>query len=259
MRMATEIDAGQARGEVARAGGDRDSIVRDSDNRNEATLDELGVSRQRLAARAAAPSENFPKVHRGLSASQRLAAPSPRSTPGKHAAKWRKLAAIPPFPEMRGMLLRHFLNSAFRRSACLNGARREIRSTLAIVSWETEAAFAISARVSRSEEGSAEFCGTFSRPPCACRALACSAISGLRARASSEPPGASEIRGRLYNRLKKQGARTDITSAQNEQKSEAPVDTAQRIADQQGVSRATVVRDGQFADAVDEQAGRPRC
>jgi hypothetical protein len=64
------------------------------------------------------------------------------------------------------------------------------------------------------------------------------------------PLAASEIRGRLYNRLKKQGARTDITSAQNEQKSEAPVDTAQRIADQQGVSRATVVRDGQFAEAV---------
>jgi phage N-6-adenine-methyltransferase len=49
IRMADEIDAAQARGEVARPGGDRDSIVRAPDNRNEATLDELGVDRRRVA------------------------------------------------------------------------------------------------------------------------------------------------------------------------------------------------------------------
>ena len=49
MRMADEIDAGQDRGEVARAGGDRDSIVRDLDNRTESRLEDLGVSRQRLS------------------------------------------------------------------------------------------------------------------------------------------------------------------------------------------------------------------
>jgi phage N-6-adenine-methyltransferase len=49
IRMADEIDAAQARGEVARPGGDRDSIARTSGNRNEATLDELGVTSQRVA------------------------------------------------------------------------------------------------------------------------------------------------------------------------------------------------------------------
>lgn len=48
MRMADEIDKGQAAGEIARAGGDRDSIPRDPGNRN-VTLDELGVSSQRLS------------------------------------------------------------------------------------------------------------------------------------------------------------------------------------------------------------------
>ena len=49
MRMATEIDAGQARGEVARPGGDRDSIARSSGNGNQPTLSNLGVSSQRLS------------------------------------------------------------------------------------------------------------------------------------------------------------------------------------------------------------------
>ncbi len=58
----------------------------------------------------------------------------------------------------------------------------------------------------------------------------------------------SLLRGRRYNRLKRQGARTDRTSAQNEQKLEA----SEEIAKEYGVSRATVVRDGQFAAAVDK-------
>jgi hypothetical protein len=82
--------------------------------------------------------------------------------------------------------------------------------------------------------------------------LACSAISGLRARANLAPLAASEIRGRLYNRLKKQGARTDLTSPQIEDKSERRDTTAQHLADQFGVGRATIERDGQFAEAVEE-------
>lgn len=62
------------------------------------------------------------------------------------------------------------------------------------------------------------------------------------------PQQMSLLRGRRYNRLKRQGARTDRTSAQNEQKLEA----SEEIAKEYGVSRATVVRDGQFAAAVDK-------
>lgn len=62
------------------------------------------------------------------------------------------------------------------------------------------------------------------------------------------PDQASLLRGRRYNRLKKQGARTDLTSDQNEQKS---IDTAAQLAAQHGVSRATIVRDGAFAQAVE--------
>lgn len=48
MRMADEIDRGQAAGEVAKAGGDRQSNVRASDN-GSATYSDLGLSRQRVA------------------------------------------------------------------------------------------------------------------------------------------------------------------------------------------------------------------
>ena len=47
--MADEIDRGQESGEVATRGGDRDSNVRTSGNRNEATLGELGISSQRVS------------------------------------------------------------------------------------------------------------------------------------------------------------------------------------------------------------------
>jgi ParB family chromosome partitioning protein len=46
-RMAELVDEGQARGEIATAGGDRQSIVASQDNAP-ATLTDLGISRQRL-------------------------------------------------------------------------------------------------------------------------------------------------------------------------------------------------------------------
>jgi N6-adenosine-specific RNA methylase IME4 len=46
-RLADVVDRGQAEGRIATAGGDQQSIVRGSDNA--LSLDELGVSRQRLA------------------------------------------------------------------------------------------------------------------------------------------------------------------------------------------------------------------
>src|SRR6516162_1887874 len=61
------------------------------------------------------------------------------------------------------------------------------------------------------------------------------------------PDQYSLFRGRRYKRLKRQGERTDKTSPQNEEKSST---TAERLAVQHGVSRPTIERDGQFADAV---------
>jgi len=56
--------------------------------------------------------------------------------------------------------------------------------------------------------------------------------------------------GRRYNRAKKQGARTDLTLAQSEPK--LPEHTADRMAREHGLSRETVKRAGQFADAIDK-------
>lgn len=61
------------------------------------------------------------------------------------------------------------------------------------------------------------------------------------------PDQASLIRGRRYNRQKRQGERNDLTSTQIEGKSP----TAERLAEQHGVSRATIERDGTFARAVE--------
>jgi hypothetical protein len=61
------------------------------------------------------------------------------------------------------------------------------------------------------------------------------------------PDQMSLLRGRIHHRMKRQGARTDRTSAQSEQKSDA----ATALAREHGVSRATIVRDGQFARAVE--------
>ena len=49
LRLADEIDAAQERGEVAKPGGDRDSIVQTSDNRTEATFKDLNLDRRRVA------------------------------------------------------------------------------------------------------------------------------------------------------------------------------------------------------------------
>jgi hypothetical protein len=54
--------------------------------------------------------------------------------------------------------------------------------------------------------------------------------------------------GRRYNRTKNQGKRTDLTSDQNDHKSET---TAERLAKEHGVSPITVRRAGQFVDAIE--------
>jgi len=61
---------------------------------------------------------------------------------------------------------------------------------------------------------------------------------------------ASYYRGKLYESMKRQGARTDLTSAQNEQK----LNTTKEISDQYGVSERTVIRDEQFSQSVDKVA-----
>jgi hypothetical protein len=58
----------------------------------------------------------------------------------------------------------------------------------------------------------------------------------------------SEIRGRLYNRIKKaEGGRADRTFG--EDKMSTPK-TAEHLAEQHGVDERTIRRDGQFADAI---------
>ena len=61
---------------------------------------------------------------------------------------------------------------------------------------------------------------------------------------------ASYYRGKLYESMKRQGARTDLTSAQNEQK----FTTAEVIAKEYGVGQATIRRDAEFSAAVDKVA-----
>jgi len=60
-------------------------------------------------------------------------------------------------------------------------------------------------------------------------------------------PWRTLLLGRRYNRTKKQGARTDLTSDQNDTK----LQTAEVLAQQHGVSPATVKRAGQYAAAID--------
>jgi hypothetical protein len=55
--------------------------------------------------------------------------------------------------------------------------------------------------------------------------------------------------GRRYNRAKKQGARTDLTSRHIDGKSHQ---TAEKIAREHGVGTRTVERAGQFADAIEK-------
>jgi ParB family chromosome partitioning protein len=68
-------------------------------------------------------------------------------------------------------------------------------------------------------------------------------------RRNLSPEQMSLLRGRRYNRVKlSRGGdrRSEISKAQNE-----PLKSAQKLAEEHGVSRATIKRDGQFADAVD--------
>jgi hypothetical protein len=63
------------------------------------------------------------------------------------------------------------------------------------------------------------------------------------------PDSASLLRGRRYNRAKRQGARTDLTLGHSGPKSRE--DTAERLAEQPGVGSRTIKRDGRFAAAVE--------
>jgi hypothetical protein len=73
-------------------------------------------------------------------------------------------------------------------------------------------------------------------------------IGNQLGRRNLTPDQASYLRGKRYNMEKAQGARSDITSGQNDQKL---VTTAERLAEEFGVGEKTVRRDGKFAEAVD--------
>ena len=62
------------------------------------------------------------------------------------------------------------------------------------------------------------------------------------------PDQMSLLRGRRYNRAKRQGERTDLTLDQNDTK----LHTADRLAKEHGVSPATIKRDGKIAAFMDE-------
>lgn len=72
-------------------------------------------------------------------------------------------------------------------------------------------------------------------------------IDNQLGRRNLDPTQASVLRGKQYNRLKRQGARTDLTSDQNDQR----LDTSEQLAVKHGVSSPTIRRDGQFAEAVE--------
>ncbi len=64
------------------------------------------------------------------------------------------------------------------------------------------------------------------------------------------PEACAYLRGKLYNSTKSQGARRDLTSGHNVQKST----TAQNIAAQYKVDAKTIRRDGDFAEHLDQLA-----
>jgi hypothetical protein len=72
-------------------------------------------------------------------------------------------------------------------------------------------------------------------------------INNQLGRRNVTPEQASYLRGKRYHSEKQQGARSDLTSPQNEGKSQ----TAERLADEYKVSRATIERDATFASAID--------
>lgn len=69
-------------------------------------------------------------------------------------------------------------------------------------------------------------------------------------RRNLNPDQISYLRGRRYNRMKRQGSRTDLTLGQNDTK----LHTANKLSDEYGVSPATVKRDGKMAAFLDEHA-----
>ena len=66
-------------------------------------------------------------------------------------------------------------------------------------------------------------------------------------RRNLSPEAASLLRGRRYNRTKRQGERTDLTSGQYVHK----FTTAEILGERHGVDEKTIRRDGQFAAAVE--------
>jgi hypothetical protein len=72
-------------------------------------------------------------------------------------------------------------------------------------------------------------------------------INNQLGRRNLTPEQQSYLRGKRYNLEKKQGARTDLTSADNQQKST----TAERLANEYHVDPSTIRADGQFAEALD--------
>lgn len=67
-------------------------------------------------------------------------------------------------------------------------------------------------------------------------------------RRNLHPDAFTLLLGRRYNRAKKQGERTDLTSGQNDQKSTA----ADRLAAEHGVGEKTIRRAGKFAEAIEK-------
>lgn len=66
-------------------------------------------------------------------------------------------------------------------------------------------------------------------------------------RRNLSPAAESYLRGKRYLELKRQGARTDLTSGQSDQKT-----AAERLAEEFKVGEKTIRRDARFAEAVDE-------
>ena len=89
-------------------------------------------------------------------------------------------------------------------------------------------------------------------------------INNQLGRRNLTPEQQSYLRGKRYEAEKAQGRRSDLTSTQNEYKSEAPENekitakhkpnTPERLAEEYNVSRATIQRDQEFALGVDRLA-----
>lgn len=75
-------------------------------------------------------------------------------------------------------------------------------------------------------------------------------INNQLGRRNITPDQASYLRGQRYLREKSQGARTDLTSGQSDQKS----GTAEKLAEEFNVGEKTIRRDAEFAAAVDSIA-----